>query len=249
MAVRYSRLTGRGPVRLGLRLVAVGCGCGLIFLAVQAATLTGTEAGVVLAPGLNGSVALPLELMTELLLLAGITVPAWGGLLGSAVRWVCAQRGCRLLFPLWSALCQADPGLSLLPPVPARRWRWRRDPGFALYRQVVEIRDAQLALRPYVRPEAGELAAAIARDRGYPPRQARAASEAAAIASALRGRALGQRFAPASTGAVSHAGGSDLTAEIAWLASVSQTFARSPVIRETLAALPPPAAAAASANG
>jgi hypothetical protein len=238
MAIRYSRLTGRGTVRLGLRLVAVGCGCGLCFLAVQAAMLVGTQAGAVFAAGLNGSLAVPLELATETLLLAGITVPAWGGWLVAAGRWVRAQRSCRRLFPLWSALCRANPGLSLLPAAPRGR-RWRRDPGFLLYRQVVEIRDAQLALRPYVPPEAGPLAAALAADRGHPPQQVRAVSEAAAIAAALRAKARGQRGAPGPA-PLGCAGGTDLTAEVAWLTGVALAFARSPVIPATLAALPLP---------
>jgi hypothetical protein len=238
MAASYSRLAGRGALRLGLRLLAVGCGCGLCFLAVQAVMLVGTEAGAVFAGRLTGSLAEPLELATETVLLAGITAPAWGRWLGAAARWARAERSCRRLFPLWSALCHANPGLSLLPPTPGG-WRWRRDPGFLLYRQVVEIRDAQLALRPYVPPEALPLAESLARERGGSPQQVRAVSEAAAIAAALRAKARGQRGAPvpASLGC---AGGTDLAAEVAWLAGVARAFARSPVIPATLAALPAP---------
>jgi hypothetical protein len=131
---------------------------------------------------------------------------------------------------------QASPELILAPPDgTGRRWR-RRDAGFLLYRQVIEIRDGQLALRPYIAPGVAETATALARRAGLPEEEIQSTVEAATVAAGIAAKEQGRRQSgPPVPGAVP--GGSDLGTEVAWLAKVSRAFTTSPVISATLAAL------------
>jgi hypothetical protein len=235
LITRYARLAYRGSLRVGLRLIAAGAACGLAFVAVQAVMLVGDELGAALGRW-DDRVAMPLELATESLVVIGAAVPAWGAQLGGAVRWVRDRRSCRLLHPLWLAMRQANPELTLAAPDGTdRRW-WRRDAGFVLYRHVIEIRDGQLALRPYIDPGVAETAIALARRAGLPDEEVQIAAEAAAVAAGIAAKKQGRRRSgPPVPGAV--AGGSDLSTEIAWLTKVSRAFATSPVITATLATL------------
>lgn len=236
LGLRYSRLAGRPSLRHGLRLVVAGAVCGLAFLTVQAVMLIGDEAGVRLA-WLDRSVALPLEMCTEALLLAGVMLPTLGGWLARVLRWFGDRRSHRLLLPLWSALHETDPGLSLVPSGGTGRRFRHRDVGLLLYRQVIEIRDGQLALRPYVDPRATEIATALARRAGRSDEETRATGEAAAIAAGIAAKAAGRVVTdtPPSPEPVTY--GPDLDAEIAWLTKVARAFAGSPVIPATLASL------------
>lgn len=235
LITRYARLAGRRSLRVGLRLIAAGAACGLAFLAVQAAMLAGDELGAGLGQW-NDRVAMPLELATESLVVIGAAVPAWGGPLGEAVRWVRDHRSCRRIHPLWLAVHQANPELTLAAPDGTGRWWRRRDAGFLLYRQVIEIRDGQLALRPYIDPGVAETVTALARRAGLPEEEIQVTVEAAAVAAAIAAKEQGRRRSgPSVPDAV--AGGSDLSTEVAWLARVSRAFATSPIITATLATL------------
>ena len=90
------------------------------------------------------------------------------------------------LYPLWNLLRQAVPEIEL-PLDPGMRWNIR----YRLHRRVIEIRDAQLILRPYSIRIIVKLATAIAQESGLPPDRAAAVTEAAIIVSALRSRARG----------------------------------------------------------
>jgi hypothetical protein len=214
-----------------------GTGCGLAFLAAQAVMLAADETGRSL-DRLDGSVALPLEMGTEVLLLAGVMIPAAGDRLGALVRWAGDCRSYRRLRPLWLALHETDPGLSLVPHGDARFWH--RDVGFLLYRQVIEIRDGQLALRPYVHPDASEVARALGRRAGLPEEEVRAAVEAATIAAGIAAKARGHDAGGAPPAPPPPPVGPDLDAEVTWLTKVSRAFATSPVVPATLASLPTP---------
>jgi Family of unknown function (DUF6545) len=90
------------------------------------------------------------------------------------------------LYPLWNLLRQAVPEIEL-PPEPGMRWNIR----YRLHLRVIEIRDAQLVLRPYSVTAIARMAAAIAEESGLPPDRAAAVTEAAIIISALRFRSCG----------------------------------------------------------
>jgi hypothetical protein len=237
LGLRYSRLTDRPSLRLGLWIIAAGALCGLAFLAVQAVMLVGDEVGADLGRW-DYPVALPLELVTQSLLLIGVTVPSWGARLADVVRWFGDHRSYRLLHPLWLALHEASPELFLVPPEPGSGRRWHRDVGFLLYRQVIEIRDGQLALRPYVDPGVTEVAAELGRRAGLSREGVQAASEAAAVAAGIAAKTRGRRPRPGPAPRGGVPGGADVTAEIAWLTRVSRAFATSPIVPAALAAIP-----------
>ena len=67
------------------------------------------------------------------------------------------------------------------------RWNIR----YRLHRRVIEIRDAQLVLRPYSASAVTKLAAAMAQESGLSPDRAAAVVEAAVIVSSLRWRIPG----------------------------------------------------------
>jgi hypothetical protein len=71
-----------------------------------------------------------------------------------------------------------------LPAEPGMRWNVR----YRLHRRVIEIRDAQLVLRPYAKTEVAELAAAVAESSGLPPDRTDAVTVAATIVGSLQSR-------------------------------------------------------------
>jgi hypothetical protein len=92
-----------------------------------------------------------LEILIASLALVGFTVPNWGPRAGidAAAGWVAEYRSLQRLFPLWRALCDAVPGVAMIPP--GGRLADLLDPRdvhFRLHRRVVEIRDALHLLAP-----------------------------------------------------------------------------------------------------
>ena len=90
------------------------------------------------------------------------------------------------LYALWNLLRQAVPEIEL-PLEPGMRWNIR----YRLHRRVIEIRDAQLVLRPYSVTAIARMAAAMAAESGLSPDRAAAVTEAAIIISVLRFRLCG----------------------------------------------------------
>jgi hypothetical protein len=139
------------------------------------------------------------------------------------------------LYPLWDALRQEIPEIEL-PPEPGTRWNIP----YRLHRRVIEIRDAQLALKPHSRAEIADQAAAAAKSAGLPPAKAAAVVEAAVIVDSLqshfRGSSPGLADIPPEQ--VSGAPGNDIHAEVARLILVSQAISRSDIVRR-IAGRPP----------
>ncbi len=139
-----------------------------------------------------------------------------------------ARRALRRLRPLHSALRAAVPeAVSVADPV------GRRDASFRLYQQVIEVRDAALALRPYRDPEVARIAQRDGRASGLSGAELAAAVEAAVLASALRARSAGEPVpTPAGTTTWVPSAGACLRTEAACMAKVSRAFARLPRHRE-----------------
>lgn len=145
--------------------------------------------------------------------------------------WVAYWR----LHPLWHLLRQAVPEIEL-PPEPGMRWDIR----YRLHRRVIEIRDAQLVLRPYAPSVVAKLVAAIAADSGLSPDRAAAVVEAAVIVSSLRSRARGLvgRHDGVPEDHVGAVPGNDIRAEAARLILVYRAMRRSRIVRHTAGRLP-----------
>jgi hypothetical protein len=139
------------------------------------------------------------------------------------------------LYPLWDVLRQAVPEIEL-PTEPGMRWNIR----YRLHRRVIEIRDAQLVLRPYGKTEVAGLAAAAAKSSGLPPGRAAAVVEAADIVNSLQS---GLRSSLPGHDAVSRehvpaAPRNDIRAEAAALILVCHAIRRSRIVRR-IAGRPP----------
>ena len=139
------------------------------------------------------------------------------------------------LYPLWDVLRQAVPEIEL-PPEPGMRWNIR----YRLHRRVIEIRDAQLVLRPYAKTEVAGLIAAAARSSGLPPDRAAAVVEAAAIIGSLQSRLCSSPPGHDATARehVAAAPRNDIRAEAAALILVCHAIRRSRIVRR-IAGRPP----------
>jgi hypothetical protein len=131
-----------------------------------------------------------------------------------------ARRALRQLRPLQSALQEAVPEAT-----GAAACRFWPAASFRLHRQVVQIRDAALALRPYRDPQVAAVATRAARAAGLTGGDLASAVEASVLSAAMRARAAGHPM----RNAVGHAGlppaaGSDLRSETACLVKVARAF-------------------------
>ncbi|KJK59979.1 DUF6545 domain-containing protein [Saccharothrix sp. ST-888] len=96
---------------------------------------------------------------------------------------------------------------------------------FALYRRVIEIHDAQLALRPYRHPDAAAWVCEL--DPGCRPETVEAAAIAAAVESVRAGRRHAAWTAP---GAGAPAAGSTAVTETDWLVRVARAYRSAAVV-------------------
>jgi hypothetical protein len=132
------------------------------------------------------------------------------------------------LYPLWDALRLVIPEIQL-PPEPGMRWNIR----YRLHRRVIEIRDAELVLRPYAAAEVAGQAAATARSSGLRPDVAAAVVEAAIIVSSIQSRLRGARSGhdDIPRDHVGAAPGNDIRAEVVRLILVCRAIRRSRIVR------------------
>ncbi|MFC5666553.1 DUF6545 domain-containing protein [Kitasatospora misakiensis] len=161
----------------------------------------------------------------------------------------------RRLGPLWSVLRSELPEIELVTPEQRFGSVGGRRPGirFALFRRIIEIRDGQLSLRPYLHPRVPFWVGEVVRPAGT--EEFAVLVEAATVAAALEAARAGHRFPVGPGGGwVPHPLAAGLREEAAWLAKVARAYRRSPVmahvrrrVRAELAgaatpgpALPPP---------
>lgn len=223
LSLRYVKMVRRSWLQIGMLIVTVGAFLILIYCGMRDAEVIGVHAGFDMAPWdpiqwSAGDVGSLFELI-------GWTLPGWGPRLPAAGRWVRDYRTYRRLRPLWAALYKAVPTIALDPP----RTRLGdlfplRDLDHRLYRRVIEIRDAQLALRPYTDPAAAEAARERAQAAGLVGDRQRAMVEASLISSALYAKAH-ELPVPGGSPITPTSEDDDIRAEISWLAQVANAFA------------------------
>ncbi len=98
---------------------------------------------------------------------------------------------------------------------------------YRLYRQVIGIRDAALAIKGYRDLRAASDSTATARAAGLTGGELAAAVEAAALVSAVRGKARRRPASPtAGSVGLPALGGRDLRGEAGWLVKVARAFTR-----------------------
>ncbi|WP_055482111.1 MAB_1171c family putative transporter [Sphaerimonospora mesophila] len=218
-AVAFTRAVGRyaahaetTALRVGLRFVVAGAVVGIVW-----AGWSGVRPMITLLTGRPLATTVPIGSMIGsiciLLWLVGATLTAWGTWLAAPLRWVRAFIRHRRMDPLWMALRTAQPQIALMTTANALS-----NAEFALYRRIIEIRDAQLTLRPYAHPAVPQWAG---------PAVDPATLEAAVIAASLIGHAAGRRYDAEHP---FHDVDPSLASESAWLVRVSREFTRSAVV-------------------
>jgi Family of unknown function (DUF6545) len=226
---RYSALVGGDPwLRRGLRFACGSAVFGVTCCTVKLSTVGGRWWGWFdYGPAVdfwNIDVAYGAAVMSAVCMMVGWTLPAWGHRLSRCATWLRRYIAYQRLYPLWKVLHAGTPAIALQPP----RSRWSvRDLGFRLLRLIIEIRDGQFALRPWMDPAAAEYAHRHGRAAGYTGDQLLALVEAATITAALHAKKLDRPERVGGTGNPA-LGGDDEATETAWLTRVAQAL-RDPV--------------------
>lgn len=220
--------------RIPVRHIVVGMQGVASAAAVELALVLSRSAVIVM--GLSGT-PVPGQAITVIaaaqggvviLIIVSVTTTAWFPAMAFISRrgrlWADYWR----LRPLWSALSSAAPEVQL-PPELGKRFAIR----YRLHRRVIEIRDAQLALRPYLRSDIADQAADAALSAGLAPDRLDAVVEAAVIVTTLDARLRGD---PASIDEIpaepiGPMPANDLGAEVCRLILVSRAIRCSPIVR------------------
>ncbi|GHF58793.1 hypothetical protein GCM10010218_45160 [Streptomyces mashuensis] len=148
LSYRYAHFSPCGWLRVGMWSVTAGAALILLYCSIRYIEIAGTHLGFDMshweyAYWLAGDLG-------SLLQIFGWTVPSWGHRLPALTRWVVNYQSYLRLRPLWWPLYRATPDIALDEPRRERLdWLPPRDLEYRLYRRVIEIRDGQLALRPY----------------------------------------------------------------------------------------------------
>lgn len=219
--VSHLRVAAPGVARAGLRLAVAAVAAATLWTAwslddISGILTRGTQDGG------EDTLSNALGLVCVTLAVAAATVPLWRAPLVAPLRWLRAYRSYRALEPLWSALHSELPEIALTLSGPDRRIPLRHAE-FALYRRIIEIRDGQLALRPYADP--GPFGPVPATG-GRPGSPAQAVHEAAVLTAALANYRRGRRHTgetDAALGLRPTAG--TVEAEASWLVQVARAFA------------------------
>jgi hypothetical protein len=224
------RCSRRMPVRyagLGMRAVAMAAAAELVLTLAREAEVTAAVYGAP-AWGSAGTAVNAAQGVAVIQVIAGATAPAWFPAAVSASRhgrmWAA---WCRLR-PLWALLLEAAPGVRL-PAQPGTRLSAR----YRLHRRVIEIRDAELALRPFRDNRAAREAADAAQSAGLARDERDAVIEAVMIVTALGARRNGTRLPGAApAGRAVPEPRNDLESEADRLLLVSRAVRRSPIVHQ-----------------
>ncbi|MFE2287117.1 MAB_1171c family putative transporter [Streptomyces sp. NPDC059443] len=153
-------------LRTGVRLMGIGTAIGVLYTLVRAGYMTSRLVGLTDS---TSDVAVDnatdvLKYMAIGFILVGSSIPAFG------VAWRTVQDGRhhRQLQPLWQDLTAVTPDIVLKAGL-------LRSPRLRLYRRVIEIRDAALALDAYAAADIRERARTAARRAGFDPETSPAA--------------------------------------------------------------------------
>ncbi|RDG39797.1 MAB_1171c family putative transporter [Streptomyces corynorhini] len=204
-----------------LRLSALGSVFVLGFILGKLVGIVGRWSGTT---ALDSAATLWSPLMASagsLVLVTGYTLPEWGA---AASSWRGRYRSYRTLYPLWFALCRAVPGIALFEPRSPRRSLWLREPETRLYRMVIEIRDGQRVLRPYVCDRCEERLRRELQGRGYGA-NTDPLMEAYVLSLAMERKKAGLEPSDYTAGSGSRQSGTEFTDELAWLERVAEVYA------------------------
>ncbi|CAM4478618.1 MAB_1171c family putative transporter [Nocardia ninae] len=221
---RYSAATLEMPLRVGLYTMLAGAVTGLLWAAWKTVVMIVN----LIRPrpvAVEPLVTAVLSSSCTALICIGAVIPVVVRFARDWLRRARIGRYHRDLAPLWRQMHAALPEIKLAPVDGG-------DDDFSVYRQVIEIRDASLALRPHCHPDVRRWALEAAELRGLTGDQVEIVVEASVLAGALEAHAAGVRYPlDSSTTAAPPIGSGGFDAERDWLARVSRAFARDPMVR------------------
>jgi hypothetical protein len=237
LAWRCSRRIPVRYVRVGLLAVATGAAAELaLILAGAAEIITAACGALAYAPVVN--VVGVAQGVVVIQVIAGATVTAWFPAVLSASRDCQAWAAWFRLRPLWALLVAAAPGVQL-PAQPGTRLNAR----YRLHRRMIEIRDAELALRPFRDSRTAQDAADAVISAGLPEDEHDAVIEAVMIVTALRMRQSGTPACGGRDGGcILSEPSNDLESEAVRLLLVARAIRHSPIVRRAASRHRPAAA-------
>ena len=179
LAWRCSRRTNVRHIDMGMRAISSAAAADLALILIRTAVIIERSSGIPVAEPEIAAVAAA-QAVVAIQVIGGATVSVWFPGLAMLSRqgllWCAYWR----LHLLWATLRHAVPQIEL-PRQPGTRFNVR----YRLHRRVIEIRDAQLILKPYWRGDISEQAAAAARSARLTAARRSAVVEAAVIVTAL----------------------------------------------------------------
>ncbi|MGR3935840.1 MAB_1171c family putative transporter [Streptomyces sp. BRA346] len=218
----YARIADLPWLRRGMLTTTVGASTILLYCAIRVADILAGPLHADLR-SLDG-IAWACGDLGSALALIGWVLPSAGGRLSAVGTWVRDYHRHNSLYPLWKALHEAVPCVALDPPRSRLRDVLRiRNINFWLYRRVIEIQDAQRALRPRIESalegiDQGRDAPSASADERLPMALAAARLQAARRVREATADGTEDGDAPA------EARSTDLSGEVAWLTEVSRAF-------------------------
>ncbi|MFE3180474.1 MAB_1171c family putative transporter [Streptomyces violascens] len=225
---RYGRVAGRQWLRRGLYTTGIGASAYLVYCVHRASAVIAVQLGL---DPLRWELMVPLaDGIGISLLAAGLTMPSWGPKASDLHQRLRNFVNYQRLHSLWRALYRANPHIVLEPRPSTSLARIRPgDINYRLYREIIEIQDGLLALRPYMDPAVRERAERDARRAGLGGEGLNALVQATALRHALTAKSA-DRTAEESAEAVGavepySAERGDYRAEVARLLSLARAYA------------------------
>ena len=209
MSRRFARSTVRPFLRYGLTFQVVGAIFGAIYVAEKALYVLSISAHHPLPPpAVQTNLSPLLTGPSGILVLTGLALPSAGPVVATFRRY-------RQLYPLWHLVTQATPEVVLPSSAP-----WGLE--YRLLRRIGEIRDGQLALRPWLAQDVADTAVAAARRAGLDDDHAAAIVEAALLLAAAHAKAHDRR--PERAAIVTPRGSANMADETTWLLAVAHAL-------------------------
>ncbi|MFD8373565.1 MAB_1171c family putative transporter [Streptomyces sp. NPDC059688] len=235
MCWRYSTMVDRPWLRGGLRVITAGAVTGLGYCLPKAVSLAWDVAGDSPLDSMSSVVAPMFASAAAALFAIGFTMPVWGVGMSTTASWISGYLAFQRRYPLWQAITRAFPEIVLVPP-PSSRLELARELSFYQNRQVIEILDGEMRLRPHYDTAISELTRKEFAGRRITGIQAEALVEAVQLAAALQAHVVGRELPLRSETDVRESTDGDLAKEATRLVRVAEALL-SPVVPAVLARL------------
>lgn len=220
---RYTAAAPDKPLRVGLYTMMAGAISGLLWAAWKTAVMIVNF--VLPTPvGVEPVVTAALSSASTALICFGAVIPGIARFAHDRSDRIRTVRRHRALEPLWRQMHAAIPGIKLSPADDDAD-------EFSVYRRVIEIQDANLALRPHCHPDVPRWVSEAAERYGMTGDQIEVVTEASIIAGAIEAHSAGVRYSvDLSSTYRPSTGPASFDTERDWLIRVSRAFVRDPLV-------------------